>query len=146
MSSQDVGHQPFFSIYLPAESRLQSSLPSAFSHTVASIRDNEGTQWIFYYNAQSIICYEKILANGKTTRAQVAVGGKPVFGGPNDSLAATPALDSSVSRDLYILLCCKIQKAKAVGSCFFFFSFFFIWCEANFYFHVKVSNESSFPQ
>lgn len=120
MSSQDVGHSPSFkSILLPAESRSQNSLPSPFSRTVASIRDGVGTQWIFYYNVQSIISYEKIPAHGKTTRSQLIIDGKPVVGGPNDSLAATSALDS-VSRVLYIPLCCKIQKAKDVGLCLFF--------------------------
>lgn len=133
MSSQDVGRSPSFkSILLPAESRSQNTLPSPFSHTVASIRDGVGTQWIFYYNVQSIISYEKIPAHGKPTRSQLIIDGKPVVGGPNDSVAATSALDS-VSRVLYIPLCCKIQKAKDVGSClFFFFSFCLVPCKVLF--------------
>lgn len=80
MSSQDVDHSPSFrSILLPAESRSQNSLPSPFSHTVASIRDGAGTQWIFYYNVQSIISYQKIPTNGKPTRSQLIINGKPVL-------------------------------------------------------------------
>lgn len=127
MSSQSVGHSPSFRpILLPAESRSQNALPSPVSHTVATIRNGDGTQWIFYYNVQFILSYEKITFDGKSTRSQLSVNGKPVVGGPNDSLAATLAADS-VSRVLCILLRCKIQNAQYVGPCFLLpFSFYLV--------------------
>ena len=119
MSSQAVGHSlSSRPILLPAEPRSQSTLPSPVSRTVASVVTGDGTQWIFYYNAQSIISYQKITANGKSTRSQLNVESKPVVGGPNDSLAVT-LIEDTVSRVLCILLRSKIQNAKYVGPCFF---------------------------
>lgn len=67
--------------------------PSPYNPVQATVTQNDGTRWIFYYNIHNHLHYTKIPPKGSSVQVQLLINNKPVIGKPQ-ALAATRHVNS----------------------------------------------------